>query len=101
MGTALHHFAALQNNNLIGITDGTETMSHNQARIAAAAKAVINMFFAVGIKRTGGFVENENARVVDKRAGDLQALPLAAAQVAPAFFHPKIVAVGEAGDFVM
>ena len=77
VGAALHHFTTFQDDNFIGIADRAEAVSHNQAGDAAPAQAVIHVFFAVGIERTGGFIENENARVVDQRAGDLQALPLA------------------------
>ena len=57
-------------------------------------QSVDHQFFRLGVERGGGFIENKDRRVADDRAGDADALPLAAGERETALAHQGVVALG-------
>ena len=72
--------------------DGAQAVGDDEAGAATAAQAVVDAHFGDGVQGAGGFVQNQHRRVVHQRPGDLQPLPLAAAEVASVLFHRCVVA---------
>ena len=76
-------------------------MRHDQAGDAAASQGVIDIFLCRGIEGAGRLVQNEDCRIAHQCAGDLQPLPLAAAEIRPAFLDRGRVSERPEQDFVM
>jgi hypothetical protein len=62
---------------------------------------LLDFLLGLGIDRRGGLVEDQDARVDQQRAGDGDALALAARQALAAFADQRIVAVRQAQDEVV
>src|SRR5690606_23966727 len=54
--------------------------------------------FALAVEGAGGFVEDEDGRVLEKGAGDGDALALSAGKAGSAFADEGLVAVGKVSD---
>ena len=54
--------------------------------------------FGMAVERGGGFVEDEDRRILENGAGDGDTLFLAAGELEPAFAHERVHAVGQACD---
>ncbi len=61
MSSALHDSPALQNDNLIAISNGAEAMRDDETRTSAAAKTVVDHLLGSRVKGTGCFVEDQDA----------------------------------------
>ena len=62
------------------------------------AQRVLDLALGRGVDRRGGVVEDQDARVGQQRAGDRQALALAAGERQAALADAGVVAVGQALD---
>ena len=80
VGAFFHFLAFVHDDEAVGLVEGGEAVGDGDG--GAAFDEVVQRFldFALGfgIDRGGGFVEDEDARVDEQRAGDAQALALAA-----------------------
>src|SRR4051812_17084126 len=62
---------------------------------------LLDLFFGLGVYRAGGFIQYQDARVVENGAGDGDSLTLAAGEGLATFADHGVVAVGEADDEVV
>ena len=76
-------------------------MRHDQAGDAAPPQGIVDKFLRRGIEGAGRFVENKHRRVAHQPAGDFQPLPLAAAEIRPAFLHDGRISLRPEQDFVV
>ena len=76
MFALLHNIAVLDDQDNIGITDGGQAVSDNEARSALhqVEHGVLDEDFRPGIHRAGGLVQNKNLRIGQERAGNGQQL---------------------------
>lgn len=101
MGTAFHHFAPIQDNDLVAIADGAETVGYDQARAAPASQVVVNHFFCFGIQDACCLVENENPRIGNKSACYFKPLSLSPPKVAASFEHQGFISSGPVRDVIV
>ena len=59
--SALHDSPALQDDDLVAISNGAESMGNDQASASAAAKVVVDQLLRLRIESAGGFIEDQNA----------------------------------------
>lgn len=99
----LHDLAVFYDDNLVGFQNRAEPVGENEGGpiFHQAFHGVLDEAFAFGVERAGGFVEDEETRVFQDRAGDGDALPLAAAEFDATFADGAVVAVRELEDEVM
>src|SRR5215468_4616723 len=97
---AFDYFAALEDQNLIGAADGREAVGDDEGRAPAPqrSQALLNHRLALAVQARRGFVEDQDFRIRQKRAGDSDALPLAARKFDSAFADDRVVALLEAFD---
>jgi hypothetical protein len=65
------------------------------------SRRLLDFLLGLGIHRRGGLVEDQDARVDQQRAGDGDALALAARQALAALAHQRVVALRQAQDEVV
>ena len=89
--------ALLNHDNFIGVSDGTESVSDHEGGASAEefGEALLDQAFAVAVEVGGGFVEDQDFGVGEDRAGDGDALTLAAGEFEAAFADQGVEAVGE------
>ena len=61
----------------------------------------LNLLLRRGVQRACRFVEDQNARVLEKRSSNRQPLTLASGEAIPAFAHQGLVAVRQRGNHVV
>src|SRR5437660_1422668 len=95
--------AVLQDHQPRGVTQGAQAMRDREGRAALdqPRDGVLNLLLGVGIDGGGGLVEDQDARVVQNRAGDAHALALAAAERLAALPDLCVIAVGLLDDEVV
>ena len=78
----------------VGVLDGGKTMRNAQrgAPIHQGFQGILHQPLALGVEGAGGFVQDQNGRVLQDRAGNGQSLTLTAAQTASPFADHEIVA---------
>src|SRR5215472_5027145 len=91
MRAAPGHLTVRQHNNFITVADRAEAVRNNDAGAAAAADAFVDLFLDHRIEGSGSLVEDEDRRLGYQSSGDLEALPLTAAEVQAAFANVVIV----------
>ena len=62
---------------------------------------MVDKLLVGGVQRAGRLVENEQRRVADQRAGDLEPLPLPAAEIHAALRDRRRIAERPGEDFVV
>lgn len=101
--TALGCAAAVQDDDLVRVADGGEAVRDGEG--GAAGRERVDRFlhgvFRTGVERAGRLVEDQDRRVAQDRAGDGEALLLAAREAVAALADEGVVAVGEGGDVVV
>ena len=99
----LDDLAVLHHNNFVSLQDGAEPMGDDEGGAAGhqARHRVLNETFAFGVERAGGLIEDEESRIFQDRAGDGDALALAAAEFDAAFAHGAVVAMRQLEDEVV
>src|SRR5215831_15268034 len=80
VGAALHHLALVERDDLVGVADRAEAVGHDDERAAAPPEMIVDFLLRQRVERGRRLVEDQDARVVPERPGDLQALALAAAE---------------------
>ena len=98
MVAALDNEAAFDDKNLIGAADGGEPVGDDEggAALHELVEAGLDHGLRFGVERAGGFVENEDARLGKKGAGDGEALALAAGELDAALADDGVVGFREA-----
>ena len=98
MVAALDDAALLDHKNLVGAANGRQAMGDDERRAALhqLGKPALDHRLRFGIERTGGFVENEDARLGQESPCNRQPLPLPAAELHPALTHDGVVSLREA-----
>ena len=76
MGPLLHDGSCIQDGHPIGALDRTEAMGDDQggAPLHESLEGLLDQVFALGIQGTGGLVENEDGRILEKGPSDRDAL---------------------------
>ena len=92
--------ALIEHQNLVRVADGREAVRDDERRAAAHRRVdrFLNLAFGFGVERARRLVENHDRRILEERAGDRQALSLAARQVAASFADHGLKAVRRAVD---
>ena len=72
MRAAFHHLARFQHDDLIGIDNGRQPVGNGQhsAPLAHGPEFGLNVTLGLGIKGRGRFVQQQNRRIAQDRAGD-------------------------------
>src|SRR5688572_18449049 len=75
---------AVHDNDGVGGQDRAEAMSDDErcAFVHQALDGLLDQVLALGVDLAGGFVEDEDRRLLEDRAGDVQPLPLSAGEAA-------------------
>src|ERR1041385_6683161 len=97
---ALDDLAVLEDEDLIGALDRRQAVGDHERRSTTAqgAQAVADHRLALAVEARRGFVENEDSRVGEDRAGDGDALALAARELDAPLADDGVVALLEAID---
>ena len=96
MGAVLDQAAALDGDDAIGHPQRGEPMRDDEHRSALRdlRHVLLNDALALVVERACRLVENQDARIGNQRAGDGDALPLAAGQAAAALTDDRVIAFG-------
>src|ERR1035437_2875179 len=95
--------ALLKHGDAVGAANGAEAMGDHDhgAALHQVGKRGLYQRFALGVKRGGGLVEDENGRVLEDGAGDGDALAFAAGKPEAFFADDGVVALRHAQDEVV
>ncbi len=93
----------LHGDNFVGVHDGGQPVRDNQCGSAdhQFVQGILDQLFAFAVQRAGRFVQNQNARVAQKGAGDGEALLLAAGQFGSALPDFRVIAVRQGFNEMM
>src|SRR5262245_59304635 len=94
MRAALGDLPTVEDDDLVAVADRAQAVGDDDARAAAATDAGVDRGFGGAVERARGFVEDEDARVVDEAAGDLEPLPLTAAEIRARLGDQPVIAAG-------
>src|SRR5579871_5490675 len=98
MRPALDHPSPAQHDDLVAVADGGEAMRDDNAGAAAPPQAVVDRLLDAGIERGCRLVEDQDGRVADQRAGDLDPLALTAGEIAAVLGDEAVVVAGADSD---
>ena len=95
--------AAFENGDAVGAANGRKPMRdhHHGAVLHQVGQRGLHQGFAFGIERRGGFVQNQDGRVLEDGARDGQALALAAGEPEALFADHRLVALRHVQDEVV
>ena len=106
-----HDFALVHDVDFVRVADGAQAVGDGDggARLHQALQGFLHQAFALRVEGGGGFVQDEDGRVLQDGAGDADALALPAGQASAAVayhrvvallrLHDEIVGVGNLGRF--
>ncbi len=96
----LDNVALLHDEDAVGLQNGREAVRDDDGRAAAHQflQRLLHQLFAFGVECRGRFVEQQDRRVAQDRAGDGDALALAARQRQSALADLGVVAIGQGLD---
>ena len=99
-GAFLDQLAVLEDEDFVHASNGGEAMGDHQGRAAfhQIKQAGDDECLAVRVERAGGFVEQEDGRVLQEGAGQIEPLALADAEARTAIADDGVVAAGELVD---
>ena len=85
MRAALDDHAVVEHDDLVGADDGREPVRDDQRRAVARHpfERVLDLLLGVAVERRGRLVEEQDRRRLEDRAGDGDALLLAAGELEP------------------
>lgn len=101
VAASLDDLAVLHDDDLIAVADGGQPVGYDHAGTAPAFDIVHDLFFHKGIQGAGGLVHDQNRRVGDQRAGDLQTLALPAGHIITALCQDILICPGLLRDDIM
>ena len=78
MGTGLDEATTVEHHDPVGGFDGGQAMGDDEggAALTQGVERLLDFAFGVGVQRGGGFIENQDGRVLEQGAGDGDALAL-------------------------
>ena len=97
---ALDDAAAVEHHDLVGVADGRQPVGDRDRRPALGelVQRLLHRALGLGVQRARRLVEHQHRRVAQHRAGDRDALLLAAGEAVAALADDGVVAVGQRGD---
>ena len=97
MAAGLDHAALVQHQAAVGADHAGQPVRQDQRAAAfhQPVQRLLDQRFVLGVDRGQRLVQDQDGRVAQQRAGDRQALALAAGQLQPAFTDAGGVAVGQ------
>ena len=100
MRAALDDLALVEDDDLVGVDDGRQAVGDHQRRAVGGdpVERRLDLALGVDVEGRGRLVEDQDRRRLQHRAGDGDALLLAAGQFQAALADLGRVAVGQAGD---
>ena len=103
VSAAFDDLAALDHQNRVGVHDGVQPMCDDDggAVLAEMFDRFLHLLFGFGIKRRGGFIEQDDRCVAEQRARHRDALALAARQLRAVFADRGVIAERKAHDEVV
>ncbi len=99
----LDQSAAVEDQDAVGVAQRREPVGDGDRRAAAGERLerLLDRLLALGVDAAGGFVEDQDRRIVQDRPGDREPLPLAAGEAGAAFAEPGVVAERRVEDEVV
>lgn len=101
MVALLDNFTVLENHNLVGILDGTESVSNDDNGLASMFDQLIesslDLEFRLSIKGGSSFIKENDVRVADESSGNSHSLLLASRETHSSFSDNSVVAFREDG----
>ena len=100
MRAVVEQAAALEHGDLVGERDRRQAVGDDERRAARhdLLQRALDLLLGRRVDGRGGVVEDQDARVGEQRAGDRDALALAARQRQAALADARVVAVGQRLD---
>ncbi len=95
--------AFFEHRDAVGAANGAQAMRNHQhgAALHQVPEGFLDQRFAFGIERGGGFVEDEDGRILQDRAGNGDALALATRKPEAFFADHRVVALRKAEDEIV
>ena len=89
---ALDDRAVIEHHDAVGLLDRRQAMRNDERRAIARQlrKRRLDAPLGVGIERRGGLIQNQDRRILQDRARDRDALPLAAREQRAAIAHQGV-----------
>jgi len=100
VGAALGHAAVVEEEDPVGVFDGGQPMGDHNDRpvLHQFFDGVLDQFFRGGVQGTGGFVQNEDGRILQEGAGDGQPLLLPSGKEHAPFPDQSVQLLGHGFD---
>ena len=97
------HRAVLDHQDAVGMHDGGQPVRDHQrgAALAQFGDRLLHVALGFGIERSGRLVEQDDRRILDQRARDLDALALPAGELQAVLADRRVVALRERHDEVV
>src|SRR5207237_9973706 len=95
--------AVIENDYLVGVADRREAVRDRDRRAALGqpVERLLHQPLGLGVERARRFVEDEDRRVAQDRAGDRDALLLTAGETVAALADDRVITLGQRRDHVM
>lgn len=102
MRASFLHFSLLDDNDIICLLDGLESMSDDDdgAVLKESIKGLGDLLFGEGVKCTGGLIEEDDGRIFEENLGNGESLFLSATQPDSPFTNLGIKSLLEIEDKV-
>jgi hypothetical protein len=103
VGAPFNDFAFRQHDDFVGVHHGGESMRDHQRGAAGGdgAQRAFDIPLRAGVQCAGGFIQDQQTRVLEDGAGDGDALFFTAGEFEAAFADAGVVAVGQAEDEIV
>ena len=100
MLAALDDFAGAEHEHLVGIANGAQAVGNDETGAAGQQFVQSNLNLALGARVHAGrrFIQDQDVRIAQRRAGDGQKLALPLAETAAALAQQSLIAIGQALD---
>src|SRR5687767_3143790 len=96
MAPAFNDLTVLYDDDLVCVLNGAETARNDDRRsvLHEVVQRILYQPFRLGIKRRGGFIQDEDRRVLQYCARNAQALALAARQFRASLANGGLISIG-------
>ena len=103
VGPFFHNGAVHESNDPVGIPDRGEAVRDHQGRpsLHQLIECILDLDFSLGVKRRGGFIEDQDRGVFQKRPGDRNALSFPSRKLYPLFTDDRLIAFGKPRDKIV